>query len=102
ATAKAQVQIVSPVDDIEIVDVAADAAPAPESTAVHQSAQPVAQILSAAPPVVADQTPPAPGKPSLGQALLDNGVVQNTDNGPAPLAPFRRMPPARESAFFPV
>jgi hypothetical protein len=97
ASAKAPAQAVSPVDDIEIVDVAtADAAPA--HTVVHQSAQPVAQV--AAPPVVAEQTPPAPSKPSLGQALLDNGVVQNTDNGPDPLAPFRRMSQAEKVAFF--
>jgi hypothetical protein len=100
ATAKAAPQVVSPVDDIEIVDVGTvEAAAAPEHAAVHQSAQPVAQV-TAAPPVVADQTPPAPSKPSLGQALLDNGVVQNGDNGPDPLAAFRRMSQAEKVAFF--
>jgi hypothetical protein len=98
ATAKAAVQIVSPVDDIEIVEVAtADAAPA--RSAIDRSPQPVAEVV-AAPTVVADQTPlPAPGKPSLGQALLDNGVIQNTDR-PDALAPFRRMSQAEKVAFF--
>jgi hypothetical protein len=98
SAAAAKAQIVSPVDDIEIVDVA-EAAPAPRP-AIDQSVQPMAH-LAEAPTVVADQTPPpAPSKPSLGQALLDNGIVQNADNRRDALAPFRRMSQAEKVAFF--
>jgi hypothetical protein len=100
AIAEARAKLVSP-DDIEIVDVPpADAAPsAPTAIAQNQNEQPVAEV-AAAPSSIADEAPPAPGKPSLGQALLDSGMVQNADNRSDPLASFRRMSQAEKVAFF--
>jgi hypothetical protein len=98
AIAEAKAKIAS-ADDIEIVDVAnVDVAPS-APTALDRSDQPVAAV-AAAPSHVAEAAPPAPSKPSLGQALLDSGMVQNTDNRPDPLASFRRMSQAEKVAFF--
>ena len=97
ATAKAGAKIVSP-DDIEIVDVANVDVPPSAPTAIGQNEQPVAEA-AAAPSNVAD-APPASSKPSLGQALLDSGMVQNADNRSDPLASFRRMSQAERVAFF--
>jgi hypothetical protein len=99
AIAEARAKLVSS-DDIEIVDVAtADVAPS-APTAVRQNERPVAEV-AAAPSSIADEAPPpAPGRPSLGQALLDSGMVQNADNRSDPLASFRRMSQAEKVAFF--
>ena len=97
ATAKAGAKIVSS-DDIEIVDVANVDVPPSAPTAIGRNEQPVAEA-AAAPSNVAD-APPASSKPSLGQALLDSGMVQNADNRSDPLASFRRMSQAERVAFF--
>jgi hypothetical protein len=98
AIAEAKAKIASS-DDIEIVDVAnVDVVPS-APTAIGQSHQPVAAV-AAAPSNIADQAPPSPSKPSLGQALLDSGMVQNADNRSDALASFRRMSQAEKVAFF--
>lgn len=89
-------QIVSPADDIEIVDAAPIAtAPLPHRPVINQPAPSVAAVepVVGAPPV-------QPSRPSLGQALLDNGMIQDTPSRPDPLAPFRRMSQAEKIAFF--
>jgi hypothetical protein len=92
--------IVSSIDDIEIVDAAnGEAAPWPEPIAINRIDQPMSQ-LAAVPSSIADATPPALVKPSLGQAALASGAIQSAETRPDPLAPFRRMSQAEKVAFF--
>ena len=90
--------VVTPADDIEIVDVAGAEMPsAPEQP---QAAESPVVIAATAPVEVQQVAVVAEAKPSLGQALLDNGVVPAVSPSPDPLAPFRRMSQAEKIAFF--
>jgi hypothetical protein len=91
-------QVVAPADDIEIVDVVGAEMPsAPEHPKVAESP---AVIAEATPVEVVAEVDAPEAKPSLGQALLDSGVVSAASPRPDPLAPFRRMSQAEKIAFF--
>jgi hypothetical protein len=90
-------------DDIEIVDIASAEAPsAPERAPADEAPTAVARPAAMPAPVdVAAEAPPTePPKPSLGQALLDSGLIAKAPSRSDPLAPFRRMSQAEKVAFF--
>lgn len=110
---------VSAADDIEIVDVASEAAtphaPAHQHRPVASEApQTIAQAAPAVTEAVApmrtetavqeahEMTAQAPATPaSLGAAVLANGLVRSPETTRSdPLAPFRRMSQAERVAFF--
>jgi hypothetical protein len=99
----ASLQAVSPADDIEIVDIASAEAPsAPLRAPIVEAPITVAGIVQMPAPIeVAPEAPPAePAKPSLGQALLDSGMIAKAPSRSDPLSPFRRMSQAEKIAFF--
>jgi hypothetical protein len=95
-------QVVAPADDIEIVDIASAEAPSAPHRSPIVEAPAVAEIAPMPAPVdVATEAPATePPKPSLGQALLDSGMIAKTPSRTDPLSPFRRMSQAEKVAFF--
>jgi hypothetical protein len=103
-------------DDIEIIDTVAPE-PLAREEPTPRAAAPV-QAVTADPPArqhaatperapTPQPAPPQPaaaqasgGPPSLGQALLDSGVIAGPAGRSDPLAPFRRMSQAEKIAFF--
>jgi hypothetical protein len=81
-------------DDIEFVD-AASVDPRPSPAAARSISEKVATLPAAAPP---SPQPPQEKSASLGQALLESGLIKSPR--PDPLTPFRRMSQVEKVAFF--
>lgn len=91
---------ISAADDIEIVDVASEAAgcASPSDLIGERSLSRLEETKPLEPLKV---EPASPIQTSLGQVLIANGVIHNPAlTRPDPLAPFRRMSQAEKVAFF--